>query len=58
VEGGAFTRNFIPLRERTVWVEPEKAPSQLHHGAAHPRVASSREAFLAPTIAALVWRSG
>src|SRR4051794_35795463 len=44
----------VPLRQRTLLVEQEKAPSQLDHPAADAGVARLGEPFLAPPAAALV----
>src|SRR3954447_1446055 len=48
----------IPLRQGTVLLEQQKAPSQLHHAATDAGVAGLRQAFLPPFGTALVWRAG
>src|SRR3954452_4394815 len=48
----------IPLCQRTLLLEQEKAPGQLDHPAPHARVARLGEPLLAPPAAALVGRAG
>src|ERR1700731_1032844 len=53
-----FSPCTIPLRQCTVLLEDQKAPSQLNHSAAYPCVARLGKSFLLPSAAALIWRAG
>src|SRR5215210_8390563 len=48
----------IPLRQGTVLLEQQEAPSQLHHAASNAGVPRLSQAFLPPFGTALVWRAG
>src|SRR5208282_1541261 len=48
----------VPLRQRAVLLEHQKAPSQLDHAAPHPGIACPGQSFLPPTRPALVRRAG
>src|SRR5215212_6276272 len=48
----------VPLRQRALLLEQEKAPRELEHAAAHTSVAHLGQAPIPPFGAALVWRAG
>src|SRR5215207_6251740 len=48
----------VPACQRALRLEPQEAPGQRDHPAAHPRVAGLGEPFLSPPTAALVRRAG